>query len=125
MKSFKKALLFGFFVWLIPFVVAIIIYPIKDCNPPLFESIMPVVISLVAVFFAIVYFKKVDDHFVMEGVQLGIIWFALCIILDLLLFMWGPMEMTFLAYMADIGLTYLMIPVITCGFGKLIAIKIK
>ncbi len=43
MKSVKKALLFGFLLWVIPFVIAFLIFPIRNSDRPLFESIMPIV----------------------------------------------------------------------------------
>lgn len=120
MKSLKMALLYGFLVWLIVFVVSIIIYPIHDTNRPLFEAIMPVSITLCSVIFSILYFKKVDTDFLGEGALLGIIWLAENIIFDLMLFMEGPMKMTITDYMADIGVTYFIIPVITIGFGYIL-----
>lgn len=41
------------------------------------------------------------------------------IILDLLIFTVGPLKMSLLDYATDIGVTYLMIPTITFGFGYL------
>lgn len=124
MKSLKKALIFGFLLWLVPFIISVIIFPLKTSLPALFESIMPVVIAICVVLFSILYFKKLEAGFFKEGVILGITWFVICIVLDLLLFMWGPMKMTFPYYMADIGLTYLIIPVITVGFGYLVEKRI-
>ena len=120
MKSIKKALLYGFLVWLIPFIVSFLIFPLKSSNRALWESIMPVVITISAVPFLILYFSKLQAHFLKEAVLLGIIWLAISLILDLLLFMEGPMKMSFADYMMDIGLTYLMIPIISIGFGYLL-----
>jgi len=120
MKSFKKALLYGCLVWLIPFIVSILIFPIKTSLPSLFESIMPVIITICVVFFSILYYRKLEANMLNEGIMLGIVWFAISLVLDLLMFMWGPMKMTFANYMMDIGLTYLIIPAITIGFGYLI-----
>ena len=120
MKSPPKAVIFGFIVWLVPFVVSVIIFPLRTSLLALFESIMPVVVTICVVLFSILYFKELEAGFFKEGVILGIIWFVICIVLDLLLFMWGPMKMTFPYYMADIGLTYLIIPLITVGFGYLV-----
>ncbi|MBM3166646.1 MAG: hypothetical protein FJZ83_04820 [Chloroflexi bacterium] len=117
MKTVWKALLFGFLVWVIPFVVAIAIYPIRTSDRPLFESIMPVIVVACVVLFSVLYFRKLEDNFLREGIILGILWFAICLAIDLLMFMWGPMKMAFVDYMKDIGLTYLMIPMITIGFG--------
>ena len=120
MKSIKKALLYGFLVWLIPFIVAILLSSVRKHNRPLFESIMPVVITISVVPFLILYFGKLQAHFLKEAVLLGIIWLATSLILDILLFMEGPMKMSFTDYMMDIGLTYLMIPTISIGFGCLL-----
>lgn len=120
MKSIKKALLFGFLVWLIPFIVAILLSSVRKHNRPLFESLMPVVITISVVPFLILYFSKLQVYFLKEAVLLGIIWLAISLILDLLCFMEGPMKMSFADYMMDIGLTYLMIPTISIGFGYLL-----
>jgi len=48
---------------------------------------------------------------------IGVVWFLVNVMLDLLLFMEGPMKMSFADYMADIGLTYLIIPSVTFGLG--------
>lgn len=120
MKSVKFALLYGFLLWLIPFFVAIIIYPLKEAKSPLFETIMPITLTLLVVIFSIVYFKRVDGNYLSESIKLGVLWFVISILIDLLMFMWGPMKMTFAAYMGDIGLTYLIYPMVTIGFGYLL-----
>lgn len=121
MKSLKKALLFGFFIWLIPFLVSVLIFPLRTSSRPLFESIMPVVITICVVFFLILYFRKVEDGFLQEGVILGVRWLGISLLIDLLLFMWGPMKMALADYMMDIGLTYLIIPTITIGAGYIMS----
>jgi hypothetical protein len=44
---------------------------------------------------------------------------AISFVIDLAMFMQGPMKMPFADYVMDIGLTYLIIPAITVGFGYL------
>ena len=87
MKSIKKAILYGFLIWLIPFVVAFIIFPIHDSNRPLFESIMPVAIALCVVIFGKMYFNKVESNYKKEGIWLGLIWIIISLVIDLILFM--------------------------------------
>lgn len=41
------------------------------------------------------------------------------------MFMQVPMKMTFADYLKDIGLTYIMIPVIILGIGKILNNKLK
>ena len=116
-KSLPQALLLGFLLWLIPFLVAFLIYPIRLSTPALFESIMPVVISICVVLFSILYFRNLQTAFVKEGITLGVLWIVISLALDLPIFMEGPMKMGLIDYLMDIGLTYLIIPTVTVGFG--------
>jgi hypothetical protein len=105
---------------IIPFVVAILIFPVRTAERPLFESIMPVALAAVTVLFAMLHFGRVANGSLREGVLLGIIWFAISVALDRVMFSEGPMKMDLVDYAKDIGVTYLMIPIITAGFGYLI-----
>jgi hypothetical protein len=116
-------MLFGFLMWLIPFIVSFPIFTLRESNRALFESIMPVVVTICVVFLAILYLRKTGADFLKEGFLIGIVWYLICIVIDLLMFMWGPMKMTFGQYMADIGLTYVIIPTVTVGFGYLLGIR--
>lgn len=120
MKSIKLAFFYGFLVWVIPFVVAFLIFPLRTSDRPFFESIMPVAATVATVIFAVLYFKKVEANFLKEGILLGIVFFAVSIVIDLLMFSKGPMAMPFLDYIKDIGFTYLLIPTITIGMGYIL-----
>ncbi len=118
MVSLRKALLFGFLIWVTAFVVASVIFPIRESWRPLFESIMPVVLAGATVFFAHRYFKGVTEKFAREGFLLGLAWMGVNLAIDLpLMLAPSPMQMTVTEYAADIGLTYLLFPVITTGIG--------
>ena len=124
MKSIKKALLFGFLLWVIPFVVAISIFPVRNSDRPLFESIMPVVVVLCVVIFSVLYFQKLDGKLLREGIILGLLWLVISLVIDLIMFLpETPMHMSFVDYLKDIGVTYLMTPTITIGFGYLLGKK--
>src|SRR3990167_5144676 len=110
MKSPKLAILYGLLVWTIPFIVAIFIFPIRESNRPLFESIMPVAVVFATVIFAVLYSKKIGISSPKEGFYLGLTWILISLVIDVLMFSWGPMKMTLRAYIDDIGITYLMIP---------------
>ena len=120
MKSLSKALLFGFLVWLIPFVVSVAIFPLKKANPPLFESVMPVTLTVCAAVFAGLYYRSVERRFLREGVLLGVLWLLMNLALDFPLFHWGPMAMPVTRYVSDIGLTYLIFPAFTIGAGAML-----
>jgi hypothetical protein len=105
-------------IWLIAFAVAVVIFPIRESNRPLFESIMPVALAGAVVVFGVRYFRAVTTAFVPEGLRLGLLWLLISVAIDApLMLVGGPMKMTVGQYLADIGLTYLLMPVITLGLG--------
>src|SRR3990172_988432 len=120
MKSIKLALFHGFLIWLIVFVAAIAIFPLREPNRPLFESIMPVILTACATIFSVTYLRRLDSQPLREGIWLGLIWFVLNLSLDQLMFSWGPMKMSLLEYLSDLWVTYLMIPIIPIGMGILL-----
>ncbi len=118
MTSMGKAIFFGFLVWLVPFAVAFAILPIHETSRPLFESIMPVAIAIIVVPLGVVYLRRVRRRYLREGLRLGLLWFVMCVAIDAPLMLLGrPMQMTVPEYLADVGVTYLMIPVITIGIA--------
>lgn len=122
MVSSGRAIFYGFLIWLIPFIVAFVIFPLRESARPLFESIMPVAVTVAVVVFGVAYFKRVERGFVKEGVLLGLVWLAVSILIDApLMLLGGPMKMTPGEYVADIGLTYLILPAVTIGMGAVLA----
>lgn len=126
MNKYLKICLFGFLVWLIPFLVSFLIFPLRESDSyrPLFESIMPVVITISVVFLSVLYFKKLEKDYLNESIIVGIVWLVISIIIDLIMFLpESPMQMSFVNYMMDIGITYLIIPTIVIGVGYFIEKK--
>jgi hypothetical protein len=124
MNRIMKIVGYGVLIWLIPFLVSVLIFPIKTYANPLFESIMPLVITITVIMFGVAYFKGISENFFKEGIFIGAAWFFLSIVIDLLLFMPpSPMQMGFVNYMMDIGITYFIIPAITIGIGYIIQNK--
>jgi hypothetical protein len=118
MAAKGKAVLFGFLIWLAVFVVAFAIFPLRESSRPLFESIMPVALASATAVLAAVYFNGLKEGYLKEGVILGCLWLAINVLIDLpLMLLGGPMKMTLGEYVADIGLTYLIIPAVTIGIG--------
>ncbi|MCK4347723.1 MAG: hypothetical protein KAW47_03820 [Thermoplasmatales archaeon] len=125
MKKYVKWIIgFGILIWLISFLVSFVVFPLKDSNRPLFESIMPVVLTITVVTFSILFFKRVDKEFMKEGFIVGIVWFTISIVIDLFMFIpESNMHMPLVDYIMDIGLTYLIILVIPVGFGYMLEKK--
>lgn len=131
MTSLRKALLYGFLVWLIPFVISVCLFPLRQSNRGLFESIMGIVVALCAASFLSLYFRGVTLRYGWEGALLGALWCGMCILLDLPLFLEGPMSlggpMTMRpgAYLSEIGSGYLMIPAVSVPIGMLLDRKAR
>ena len=85
---------------------------------------MPVVLAASTVLLAQRYFRIVSSGFVKEGILLGFMWLMINIAIDVpLMLSPSPMQMSLGEYLADIGLTYLLIPIITTGMGFARALK--
>ncbi len=79
---------------------------------------MAVTVCSAAIGFGILYLGAVDDAIGRESIRLGILWYLIPVLIDAPLMLFGgPMKMSFGEYMADIGITYLCIPVATIGLG--------
>ncbi len=118
MKSWGKALGFGALVWLLPFVIAFLAFPLRRSARPVFESIMSVTVAAAAVLFGLLYLRHVESNLLREGLLVGLLWFVVCVVIDApLMLLGGPMQMSLGEYMGDIGLTYVGIPVVTTGLA--------
>lgn len=125
MKSIKTVLIYGFMIWVIPFLAAMFAFSFRESNRALFESIMAVVLAACVVGAGIKYFRAVQAEFFREGIFVGIIWLAVSLVLDFPMFSWGPMKMSAVGYISDIGLSYLIIPMIIIGVGYILEEKNK
>jgi hypothetical protein len=119
MNKWSRILLFGFLSWLLPFAFSFLFYSRQ--GTPLLDrlvvhNILMVFGGLVAVYLLIRYFKTVKKDFVKEGVTVGIVWLTINLVLDLVILV--PMaKMPLGTYFGQIGLGYLMIPIISIGIG--------
>jgi hypothetical protein len=114
LTCWKRALALGFLSWLLPFVFSFLVYPIKQANAPLFETIMSVVVVFVAALLARRYFRGHAPR-VAEAALLGFLWFAINLIFDYPMFFHGPMRMSAAHYYSEIGAGYLLYPAFLTG----------
>ncbi len=125
MNKLIRNILYGFLVWLIPFVASIFFYSKEGgltIDVFLFKSIMIVIGSITAAFLLISYFKNINTNYIKEGIIVGIVWFVINTILDLLVLI----PLTGLSvgdYFIQIGLRYLVMPVMSIMAGKVLAEK--
>ena len=122
MTSPRRALILGVLVWFVPFLVAFMIFPLRESSRRLFESIMPVALAAIVVVLAGSYFGRGTQASLREGLLLGVLWLGISVVIDApLMLLGGPMQMAIGEYLGDIGVTYLMIPVITSGMAAALA----
>ena len=112
-----RVFIFGFALWAIVFGTATSMVTWRLDNRPLFEAVIPVVLALVTTTLATGYLAGVRKRFMAHGVLIGSAWAAFSVVIDLPMFLAGPMRMPIGDYLQDIGVTYLMIPIITIGLA--------
>lgn len=113
-----RTLLYGGLIWLAAFAVSVLIYPLHETERPLFESIMPVTLAIATTGLGVDLQRRLTNVGWRQGLLVGLIWLAINVVIDAPLFLiGGPMLMTVTDYVKDIGLTYLLIPVIMLGVG--------
>ena len=111
--------IYGFLVWLIPFLVAIPFYSPDGAilvDEQLFKSIMIVTGAIVGAFLLVKYFKGISGVYIREGFIIGGVWLIINWILDLIILL--PLNgMSPYTYFSQIGIRYLMIPVMSIMAG--------
>ena len=111
----------GFLTWLIPFIVSFLFFtpngtPLIDIT--FFKSIMTVLGCLVGVLLLIQSFTKIKTNYLKESIKIGLIWFLMNIVLDLI-FLLPLGKLTIMDYIIKIGIQYINIPIISIGMGYL------
>jgi hypothetical protein len=119
MRWLARELGFAVLAWLVPFVVSVCIFPLKKSHPPLFDSLMGTTLAGSTVVLGCAYLRRSAGNSIAQGARLGLVWMAANWLLDGLMFSSGPMKMSLGRYFADIGVAYLMIPVITIGLSQM------
>ncbi len=119
MQLVKRAFIYGFLLWLVPFLASVVIFPLKKTDPAFFQSILGVLSITLAVILTTHYFQKVKGN-LKEGIFLGLIFAIISWFFDFFFFIWGPIKMPLLAYIKEIGIGYLIYIVIPVGFGFLL-----
>ncbi|MBX7146871.1 MAG: hypothetical protein K1X44_06145 [Alphaproteobacteria bacterium] len=125
MKLYSRIFIYGVLIWAIVFVAGFALFPFKQNGSPLFETGITIALVLCTVIFAHMFFKTIHNSYVKYGLNVGIIWALINIIIDQFFFTYGFLHMPLPVYFEDIGLTYVIIPIITCGMGLVLAAKNK
>jgi ABC-type spermidine/putrescine transport system permease subunit I len=80
---------------------------------------MAVTVTLVTAFFGVAYFRHVHRAWCREGLLLGVLWMFISLLIDApLMLVGGPVKMAPAAFAGDMGLTYLIMPIITMAISR-------
>lgn len=119
MNRYLKISLFGFLIWLVPFIVGFLFYSPEGeirIDPLAFKAIMTVVSTITQAVLLVSYFRKIEKNYLPESIMVGLIWISINIVLDILILI--PMsKMTIGTYFTQIGMQYLTIPTISIAIG--------
>lgn len=114
-----KTILYGILVWLVPFIIAIPFYSPEGAllvDVHFFKTIMILTGGVIGAILLIRLFSEISDQYVRKGWMIGGIWLVINWILDIGILL--PLNgMDFSTYFGEIGLRYLMIPVMSVMAG--------
>ncbi len=119
MRHLGRLLGYGFATWIVALAISMLMFPLKQAGNPLFETVMTLVLTALAVVVTGLDLRRLSAGFVREGVLLGGALLLVNLVLDLPLFLAGPMARPLMSYLEDIGFTYLLYPIVTVGTGVL------
>ena len=110
--------LYGLLSWAVPFVAAFAFFDATGqlaIPEPLFKSLMVVIGGAVGAVLLVLAFRRTQAS-IRSGLAIGTLWLAINLALDLVVLV--PMSGTSVPdYLSDIGLRYLMIPIMAVAMG--------
>lgn len=114
----RRVWLYGFLSWLIPFVASFLFFDPATglvIPQPLFKSLMVVIGGGTGATLLVATFRSVTATFA-SCLAVGFLWLAINLSLDIAILV--PMaKMTVTGYFNDIGLRYLMLPIVAGAMG--------
>lgn len=114
--GWKRIIGYGIAAWLAPFLFSFVLFPIRQSDRALFESLITVIGVAVAVAASLLFFRRAEDVGPATGMAVGLAWAVISLLFDLPIFL-GVFHMTLPDYAADIALTYLAFPLIAGGIA--------
>jgi hypothetical protein len=114
--NWKRVAGYGGMLWLVPFLVALALFDVRQNNRALFESLMTVIGVGCAVTASLHFFRRAGSTGLRAGLEVGLAWAAISVLIDLPIFL-RVFGMPLADYAADIALTYLAFPLITAGIA--------
>ncbi len=121
MYSYARAIVYAMILWGTVFLITFFLYPLRAENPVFFVTVRMLVMALLSVALTAMYFRDVEEQLIRDGLKLGVLWLVASILFDQGPFVWGLMRLSFVDYLMDTGLGYLLYPIVTIGAGYLLS----
>lgn len=120
MSSTIRLVLWGAAIWAVPFLLGMAIFAFVPTDSALFDTLMTLALGLAACVGSTAYLAKAPSPGMSAGVRAGLAWMFIALVLDAPFFLFGPqqMRMPVADYAGDIGLGYLLIPIIAGSIGS-------
>jgi len=110
----------GIAIWALPYVVGTVLTLFGTPPTSFAGTINNLSICCAATLFSVLLLPRFAAPSAMTGAVMGVAWLAICVLIDLPI---HTPSMGFAAYVRDIALAYLMLPVIAAGVGAAYARK--
>ncbi|MEM7802695.1 MAG: hypothetical protein AAF633_26120 [Chloroflexota bacterium] len=118
--SNRRLYIFGALTWLIPFIVSLPFFSAEGeltIDPFLFKTIMMIVLGGIGTALMVRMFRFVGQRYLMAGLTIGFVWFAINFGLDLIVLV-GLLGNDSTEWLIQTGLRYLIIPITGVAIGK-------
>ena len=106
----KKSLGLALLSWVLAFAISFFLFPMKSANGPLFDTVMNLVVLLVAGLVMRLYFRGRPVS-MGAAIRFGLVCLGMNLVMDYPMFAYGPMKMTPGQYYSEIGVAYLIYPI--------------
>lgn len=122
----KIAIIYGVTSWILIYIISNFLSPFIIDNVPYIDLTIPITIIVVTTFFGILYIRNYDDNEVVEGFKIGIVFFIVDLICDMLFFIVpGNTNVIVDNYPLHLISMVILIPLITTFLGYLAHMKIE
>lgn len=110
----KTGVIYGFLTWIVTITLILMSH---NSNPYIFNIILDIIITVLSLILGITYLKSFREDFLKEALVFGILIFIINVVLDQFYYNAVGLPMNFIEYMLNVGLIYLVYPIIIGFMG--------
>ena len=110
----KTGVIYGFLTWIVTITLILMSH---NSNPYIFNIILDIIITVLSLILGVNYLKSFKEDFLKEALVFGILIFIINVVLDQFYYNAVGLPMNFIEYMLNVGLIYLVYPIIIGFMG--------